>query len=109
MVKSYWDRRQDAKAAILAAREAIDALERHLERYCEVISSDTGYKTYLRLEHERHLSNIRAQALMEAGEAAQHLGDAIRSWWDYARIKDRPDEPSDPIADDPGPNRPDAA
>ena len=60
MVKSYWDRRQDAKAAILAAREAIDALERHLERYCEVISSDTGYKTYLRLEQDRKSTRLNS-------------------------------------------------
>lgn len=81
MVTSYWDRRQEARACLLAAREAIDALERRLERYWEATTRDTGHQTYLRHEQERYLGQTRDEALREAAEAVEHLTDAVRAWW----------------------------
>jgi len=81
MVMSYWDRRQEARACLLAAREAIDALERRLERYWEGATHDTGHQTYRRLELERYLGQTRDEALREAAEAVEHVTDAVRAWW----------------------------
>jgi len=85
MVKSYWERRQDAKAALLAAREAVDALEKQLDHYWEALTRDTSNRTYLRLEAERHLRNVKGRALLEAAEVTRHVADAVAAWW--------PDEP----------------
>lgn len=97
-MKSYGERRNEAKQALQASREALDAVERRLNRYWEAIVQDRGHQTYLRLEQERWLRLLREETLEEAAEVARHLQDAIAAWWFDQTIK----WPRDPEPDLPG-------
>lgn len=80
--KTYHDRYREASAAVQAAREALDAVDRRLESYWRALeSASRSTKGYLRDQHERAARTMREQALEEAKEAVGHLGDALGTWW----------------------------
>lgn len=80
--KTYYDRYRESAAAVQAAREALDAVERRLESYWRALeSASRATKGYLRDEHERAARTYREQALEEAHESVGHLSDALGTWW----------------------------
>lgn len=82
MVSDYWERQQEALAALLAAREALDAVQRRLEDYLRHLEGASRvYKGYQRADYMASASRSRTAALEEAREAVSHLGDALTAWW----------------------------
>ena len=80
--KTYHARYAEARAALQAAQEALDAVERRLEGYWRSVEdASRSTKGYLRDRHDAGAEAYRRQALEEAAEAVAHLGDALRAWW----------------------------
>lgn len=82
MVKHYWERHEDFKAALLAAREALDAAERAEEAYYGAVSKPHNPRAYMQAQNEQDCRNKKIRVMNEVSECVQHLGDAIRSWWE---------------------------
>ena len=82
MVKHYWERHEDFKAALLAAREALDAAERAEKAYFQTVSRADSNVAWLREQSGEALRNKKSRVVKEFYEAACHLKDALRAWWD---------------------------
>ena len=85
MVKHYWQRHEDFRAAILAAREALDAAERAEETYYGIVVQPHQPKAYIMAEREQSAARLADRAIEETLEAAGHLADAIGAWWEHRR------------------------
>jgi len=82
MVKHYWERHEDFKAALQAAREALDAAERAEEAYYGAVSKPHNPHAYLQAQYEQHRLDKKSRVMNEFYEATCHLKDALRAWWD---------------------------
>lgn len=82
MVKHPWERHEDFKAALLAAREALDAAERAELAYYETVSKPESKVAWLHEQSREGLMRHKVKVMNEVYESVQHLKDAIGSWWD---------------------------
>jgi antibiotic biosynthesis monooxygenase (ABM) superfamily enzyme len=82
MVKHPWERHEDFKAALLAAREALDAAERAESVYYETVCKTESKVAWLYEQSREALIRRKERVMNEFYEATCHLKDALRAWWD---------------------------
>ena len=82
-MKHYWQRHEDYRAAILAAREALDAAERAEQTYYGIVIQGHDPKAYIMSEREQSAARLADRAIEETTEAVAHLADALRAWWEH--------------------------
>lgn len=81
MVSVYWQQHEAFRAAVQAAREALDAADRAEEAYYAAASFPHDPKPYV-MESRAKASRIHAHRIMnELDEAIGHVRDAVRAWW----------------------------
>lgn len=85
--KTHFQRHLEAKAALQAARESLDAAERRLEDYHRALERVTKtYQAYMRQEAEAVAKAARIKAMDEITETVMHLRDAVHVWWPHLTL-----------------------
>lgn len=85
--KTHFQRHLEAKKALQAAREALDAADRKLEDYYRALQSvSKTYKAYMRQEAEAVAKAARIKAMDEITETVKHLRDAVHVWWPHLTL-----------------------
>lgn len=77
---TYAERKEAALQSLQTARDALDAAERRLVTYVDILSESTN-QGYLRQQHEAMASQYRGLVLRELTETVGHLADVVAVWW----------------------------